>query len=87
MKKPGEWNHITVVGHGKQITVTLNGQTVTQFDMSKWTSATKNPDGSDIPPWEHASGGRDAHQRATSACKASTPACRRYFRNIGIRKD
>ena len=31
--------------------VMLNGELVTEMDMSKWTSATKNPDGSDQPEW------------------------------------
>jgi hypothetical protein len=29
----------------------LNGEMVTEMDMSKWTSAKKNPDGSKIPGW------------------------------------
>ena len=86
VKKPGEWNHMTVVCHGKQITVTLNGEKVTKFDMSKWTSAKKNPDGSDIPPWES----RPAAELATKGYvglqgkHAGVPT---YFRNVRIRKD
>ena len=34
-----------------RISVVLNGQLVTDIDMKKWTSATKNPDGSEIPAW------------------------------------
>ena len=51
VKKPGEWNHYTITCRGQQITVVLNGQKVTDMDMRKWTSAKKNPDGSDIPEW------------------------------------
>jgi hypothetical protein len=51
VKKPGEWNRCTITCKGQNISVLLNGQLVTVMDMSKWTSATKNPDGSDIPPW------------------------------------
>jgi len=51
VKKPGQWNHMTIKCVGKHIDVTLNGQLVTSMDMSRWTSAKKNPDGSDIPPW------------------------------------
>jgi hypothetical protein len=51
VKKPGEWNHYTITCKGKQITVELNGQKVTDMDMSKWTSAKTNPDGSEIPSW------------------------------------
>ncbi|ULQ50706.1 3-keto-disaccharide hydrolase [Flavihumibacter fluvii] len=49
--QPGEWNHFTITCYGTLITVILNGVLVTTMDMSKWTSAKKNPDGSDIPDW------------------------------------
>lgn len=50
-KKPGEWNHMTIACKGQMIYVVLNGKAVTTMDMSKWTSATVNPDGSEIPSW------------------------------------
>jgi hypothetical protein len=49
--QPGEWNHYTITCTGKFITVMLNGELVNTIDMDQWTSATKNPDGSDIPAW------------------------------------
>ena len=51
VKKAGEWNRMTVTCKGPMIWVMLNGEQVTEMDMRKWTSAKKNPDGSDIPPW------------------------------------
>jgi hypothetical protein len=51
VKKPGEWNHIRVKCTGQRIAVILNGKKVTEMDMSKWTSGTINPDGSEIPAW------------------------------------
>ncbi len=51
VKKPGEWNRMTVTCRGPMIWVLLNGKQVTELDMRKWTSATKNPDGSEIPAW------------------------------------
>jgi len=51
VKKPGEWNRMTITCRGPRITVALNGEVVTRMDMKKWTSAKKNPDGSEIPPW------------------------------------
>lgn len=51
VKKPGEWNHYTITCKGQNITVELNGQKVTNIDMSKWTSEKKNLDGSDVPNW------------------------------------
>jgi hypothetical protein len=51
VKKPGQWNRMTITCRGPMIYVLLNGQQVTEMDMRKWTDAKKNPDGSEIPPW------------------------------------
>ncbi len=51
VKRPGEWNRYTVTCKGKMIWVVLNGELVNEFDMSKYTSATTNPDGTKIPAW------------------------------------
>lgn len=51
VKKPGEWNRMTITCQGPMIDVLLNGEPVTTMDMRKWTSATTNPDGSAIPKW------------------------------------
>lgn len=51
VKQPGEWNRYTITCQGKNIWVMLNGQPVTAIDLSQYTSAKKNPDGSDIPSW------------------------------------
>ena len=51
VKEPGEWNHMTVYCTDQQIDVVLNGKHVTSMDMSKWTSAKTNPDGSEVPAW------------------------------------
>jgi len=51
VKKSGEWNRMTVVCNGQKITVALNGELVTELDMAEYTSAKKNPDGSEIPAW------------------------------------
>lgn len=50
-RKPGEWNHMTIQASGKNVKVWLNGTITADMDMAKWTSAAKNPDGSDIPTW------------------------------------
>jgi hypothetical protein len=50
-RPPGEWNRYTITARGPEITVVLNGREVTRLDMTKWTSATTNPDGSEIPEW------------------------------------
>lgn len=51
VKRPGEWNRMRVKCIGKDITIELNGEVVTEMDMSKWTSGIENPDGSSIPSW------------------------------------
>jgi len=51
VKKPGEWNRFTITCIDKNIYVMLNGEQVTDLDMSLWTSAETNPDGSEIPRW------------------------------------
>ncbi len=51
VKKAGEWNRMTIEAKGQNLKVWVNGELVSEMDMSKWTSATKNPDGSEIPSW------------------------------------
>ncbi len=51
VKKAGEWNHFTITCKGQMIWVVLNGELVNTFNMALYTSATKNPDGSEIPSW------------------------------------
>ena len=51
VKKPGQWNNYTVTCQDQMIYVLLNGKQVAEMDMSQWTSAKTNPDGSDIPEW------------------------------------
>lgn len=51
VKKPGEWNRMTVTCVDKMVYVLLNGMQVTEMNMGLWTSAKTNPDGSEIPAW------------------------------------
>jgi len=85
VKKPGEWNRFTINCLGQKITVVLNGERVTEMDMSRWTSAKTNPDGSEIPAWlsrpfaELATKGRIGFQGK----HAGAPI---FFRNIKIKE-
>lgn len=85
VKPAGEWNTYTITCRDQNITVTLNGETVTEMDMSLWTSAKTNPDGSEIPPWlskpkaELATHGRIGLQGK----HAGAPI---YFRNLRIKE-
>lgn len=51
VKKAGEWNRMTVTCRGKKLTIAVNGEVVNECDMSKFTDAKKNPDGSEVPAW------------------------------------
>ena len=51
LKKPGQWNHYTITCIGRKIWVVLNGQLVNTCDMSLYTSAKNNPDGTQAPSW------------------------------------
>ncbi|WP_395338158.1 DUF1080 domain-containing protein [Ningiella sp. W23] len=51
INKPGEWNTMRVIAKDQIIDVTMNGEAINQIDLSQWTSAQTNPDGSQIPEW------------------------------------
>ncbi len=51
VKHPGEWNRFTITCQDSMIWVMLNGEMVNEMNMNLWTSATTNPDGSEIPSW------------------------------------
>lgn len=51
VKKPGEWNRMTLLCQGPKVVVVLNGERINEIDLSRFTSATKNPDGSEVPAW------------------------------------
>lgn len=51
VKPAGEWNHMTITCKGQKIWIVLNGELVNEFDMSQYTSAKTNADGSEIPSW------------------------------------
>jgi hypothetical protein len=51
VKKPGEWNRYTITCKDNMIYVLLNGEQVNQIDLSKFTDAEVNPDGSKAPSW------------------------------------
>jgi len=52
VKKPGEWNRITIRCEGPKISVLLNGELVTDINMKDWKSGKKSPDGNDIVDFE-----------------------------------
>jgi len=84
-KKPGEWNHMTVYCVAQMIYVVLNDKPVTTMDMSKWTSAKTNPDGSEIPSWLS----RPYSELPTKGfvgLQGKHAGAKVYFRNVKITK-
>ena len=51
VKKPGEWNRYTITCIDNMIYVFLNGEQINEIDLSKFTDAKINPDGSKAPSW------------------------------------
>ncbi len=51
VKKPGEWNRYTITCIDNMIYVLLNGEQVNSIDLSKFTDAKINPDGTEAPSW------------------------------------
>lgn len=45
VKKPGQWNRMTILAEGSQIAAILNNQPVFDINLNDWTEAHKNPDG------------------------------------------
>ena len=85
VKKPGEWNRMTITCKGPVIEVMLNGEAVTKMDMKKWTSAKKNPDGSEIPPWLSKPKAELA-TRGHVGLQGKHGGVPIYFRNLKIKK-
>ena len=86
VKKPGEWNRMTITCKGQHIEVLLNGEKVNEMNMALWTSAKTNPDGSEIPSWlstpfaELKTSGRIGLQGK----HAGAPI---YFRNLKVKEQ
>jgi hypothetical protein len=45
--KAGQWNHYVITCLGPNIKVELNGQTVSEANLDRWSTAHRNPDGSE----------------------------------------
>jgi len=85
VKQAGEWNHYTITCIDKKIWVVLNGELVNVCDMSLFTSAKTNPDGTEIPSWlSNPMASLPLHGRIGFQGKhAGAPI---YFRNIKIKE-
>ncbi|MGN0852686.1 MAG: DUF1080 domain-containing protein [Kiritimatiellia bacterium] len=51
VKPAGEWNHMTVWAQGQKVKVAVNGEITVDDDLSRYTDAKINPDGTKSQPW------------------------------------
>ena len=51
VKKPGKWNRYTITCMDNMIYVMLNGEQINEFDLTQYTDAKMNPDGTEAPEW------------------------------------
>lgn len=84
VKKPDEWNRYTITCQGKMIYVVLNNQLVNTIDLSKFTSAKTNPDGSEVPSWLNKAPA-DLPLRGYIGLQGKHAGAPIYFRNLKIK--
>ena len=48
VKPAGEWNEMTVICFGREITVILNGEVINRMNTAEWVDNAKGPNGTDI---------------------------------------
>ena len=84
VKKPGEWNKYTITCVDNMIYVLLNGEQVNAIDLTKFTDAKINPDGTEAPEWlSNPMASLPTHGKIGLQGKhAGAPI---YFRNIKIK--
>lgn len=51
VRKPGKWNRYTITCQDNMIYVLLNGEQVNKIDLTQFTDARMNPDGTEAPEW------------------------------------
>ena len=84
VRRAGKWNRMTVFARGKNIQIICNGEKVLDADLSLWTDAKKNPDGTKIPPWLSRPWA-DLPTKGKIGFQGMHGKSRPYFRNIRIR--
>ena len=80
----GEWNRMTIYAQGQHIRIINNGELVLDENLSKWTDAKKNPDGTKIPPWLSRPWA-DIPPKGKLGFQGMHGKSKPYFRNIRIR--
>ena len=80
MRPIGDWNHIHITCQGSRIAIVLNGETVNEVDLSKFTEANRRPDGSQH---KFDSVFRDHPQRGFIGLQDHGSPC--WFKNIKLK--
>lgn len=84
VRRAGEWNRMTVFARGQNIQIICNGEKVLDADLSRWTDAKQNPDGTKIPPWLSRPWA-ELPTKGKIGFQGMHGKSRPYFRNIRIR--
>ena len=84
VRHAGEWNRMTVFARGQNIQIICNGEKVLDADLSRWTDAKANPDGTKIPPWLSRPWA-ELPTKGKIGFQGMHGKSRPYFRNIRIR--
>lgn len=83
VKKAGEWNRMTIWATGKHIKVMVNGMVTVDEDISRYTSAKTNPDGTPIQPWLSRPMA-DLPTKGAIGFQGKHGGARPYFRNVSL---
>ena len=83
VKPAGQWNRMTVYAQGKRVKVVVNGRTTVDADLSQYTSAKTNPDGTPIQPWLSRPMA-DLPTKGRVGFQGKHGGARPYFRNVRI---
>lgn len=80
----GLWNRMTIWARGNRVKVMVNGKITVDEDLSRYTSAKTNPDGTPIPSWlsKPLAG---LPKRGAIGFQGRHGGARPYFRNVRIR--
>jgi hypothetical protein len=86
VRRPGEWNRMTLLCQGPRIVVVLNDERVNDIDLTRFTSATRNPDGSEVPSWLAKRPMSELEPKGYIGLQGKHAGAPIYFRNVRVRE-
>jgi hypothetical protein len=86
VRRPGEWNRMTLLCQGPRIVVVLNDERVNDIDLTRFTSATRNPDGSEVPSWLAKRPMSELEPNGYIGLQGKHAGAPIYFRNVRVRE-